>query len=1419
MTVTQYNNPALFERYARLSQLEKYMVRILALQINEVSPAYLMRWIHDLGFRDANRQVFQSKTFWPILESLKAQGLIHQSPKGLTCAEAVWREALLDILTVERFTAFVGRLLTITSGRGGFRLQFATFKEVLRDILCAIYNGASPTAIERLYQEGLRRFPQAFLKSRPFLLLFNQPFRGELLDLLPKNTRWNVLSYLLKEAFETLAPIQEVLEYALERLDDAPSNKERLEVCRIQLWRGDVLRLGQVLFRLTETSPSEYTFWALQGWNDLLQNHPSAAITHFTAALKSLRAVSGKRNHFFSSFEGVFFLLALLKSDQARYYEEALKHIEHVALNSAAFFCGAQMVALESVFRERLGRPSVARQTRHVNALKQGIQHGPPAVTFFSLLILSWIDPASAQTALDTLNTLHQQAARAGLTWLEAETAALLATLDTSRHAHAEKARQLHERLQTTSLVDLVVIRPQWEKVLRSLIHIGASHIPPSDTAASPAEPPQRLIWLLAYSEHYHTATITPRLQARGKRGQWTKGRPVALKTLRAEYATLAGLTEQDHEVCRTIVEDISSSGYRRYSNITWQFDYNRTLPALVGHPRVFLADSLTSPIELVRGEPEVQLRRSKEGWRLTLHPMPDQHSSIRVCVIQETPSRFKVVVFSPHHEQIARSLAHTDLKLPSDAEALAGQAMTALAALVPITSDLPVAINAQEPMQEVSADPTPHAYLMPWQNGVKIQFLVRPFPQTGSHYRPGQGGRNVLADIDGQKVQATRDLEAETARLNAVLAACPTLQQIEAAQGEWLLENPADALEVLLELKNCGNGLIMEWPQGETFRVRNQASFDQLHLQFKKERDWFTATGALQVDDTLKIDLRRLMELLDTPVGRFITLDDGSFVALTEALRARLEELRAYTSPHGKGLRLAPLAAPALEELTSQAGSLRSDRAWKAHCQKLRETVSPEVPSTLQAQLRPYQVQGYQWLAQLAHWEVGACLADDMGLGKTVQALAVILQGAAQGPTLVVAPLSVISNWQQECRTFAPTLTPRLFGPGDRDAFLNELQPFDLVISSYGLLQTEAEKLARVHWQTVVLDEAQAIKNRQTKRSQAAMQLTARFRLVTTGTPVENHLEELWTLFQFINPGLLGSLSHFREQFVIPIEQQQDRKASQRLQKLIRPFILRRLKSDVLQELPAKTEMVLQVEMSPQEALLYEALRLKALKTIEQAGDDQPGAKHLRILAELTKLRQVCCHASLILPDTAVPSSKHKVFMDVVTDLLASNHKALVFSQFVKHLALLRKLLDEHGIVYQYLDGRTTSSERAARIRAFQRGEGDLFLISLKAGGLGLNLTAADYVIHMDPWWNPAVEDQASDRAHRIGQTRPVTVYRLVMKDTIEEQIVKLHQEKRELAETLLAGTEAVGRLSAEELLALLQRPASDRVFDGQAA
>jgi SNF2 family DNA or RNA helicase len=472
-----------------------------------------------------------------------------------------------------------------------------------------------------------------------------------------------------------------------------------------------------------------------------------------------------------------------------------------------------------------------------------------------------------------------------------------------------------------------------------------------------------------------------------------------------------------------------------------------------------------------------------------------------------------------------------------------------------------------------------------------------------------------------------------------------------------------------------------------------------------------------------------------------------------------------------------------------------------------------PALPSTLQAELRPYQEEGFEWAMRLASAGLGACLADDMGLGKTLQALAVMLARAANGPTLVVMPTSLIGNWRSEALRFAPSLRVHVYAErgstSERASVIAEMGKHDVLLVSYPMLQIDGDAFAGKLWATLVLDEAQAIKNAAAKRSQAVFALQATFRLAMSGTPIENRLGELWSVMRACNPGLLGTMARFNERFANLIERQHDRGAQRTLKRLIAPFILRRTKAQVLADLPPRTELVLQVQGDDAEKAHYEALRREALVAAEKSlSGDGAGQAHLNILAGLTRLRRAACDPRLVTPTLKRPGAKVTAFAELATELVANGHKALVFSQFVDFLALLREPLDAAGIAYQYLDGSTPSAERTRRVDAFQNGEGDLFLISLKAGGFGLNLTVADYVVIADPWWNPAAEDQASGRAHRIGQQRPVTVYRLVNTGTLEEKILTLHQTKRELADSVLESDgEAVAAVPmARELLQLMR-------------
>ena len=910
-----------------------------------------------------------------------------------------------------------------------------------------------------------------------------------------------------------------------------------------------------------------------------------------------------------------------------------------------------------------------------------------------------------------------------------------------------------------------------------------------------------RMVWFLDYQDNGY-CSVSPREQKRKPNGSWTKGRPIALKRLLTELESFTYLTLQDKQICSHIYAHEYKDGW--YTNVEYIFD-DKYLSAVIGHPLIFLQDGV-SRVELVKGKPELRITKQKDKQIfLELFPKPSLGNEENYQAVKETETRIKLVQIDDEYQRIAELLGK-GIHVPALAKNKVRQIIEKFASDITIHSD----INGKsEQLIEAEADTKIHVHLIPFGNGLKISLFVRPLGLGGAWYSPGSGGRNVIAEINGKRLQTRRDLAQEKQNVTELIDNCPTLQHYEENQGEWLLDEIGDSLEVLLEFDELRQQIVLEWPEGEKFKLAGQASLSQFHLNIKQQKDWFAATGNLFINEQLVIDMQQLLALTEKNQSRFIELKDGQFIALTNEFRKRLQELNCYSEKYGKGIRFHPLAALALEGLTNGVGQLQTDMAWKSHVKKLQSAhdFTPQLPSTLQAELRDYQLEGFQWLAYLSRWDVGACLADDMGLGKTLQALAMLLKHAPDGPSLVVAPTSVCMNWLAEAKRFAPTLNMVQFGGTNREKILDEADKFDVILCSYGLLQQSlaGEMLAVVPWQMVVLDEAQAIKNFFTKRSQAAMKLQAKFKLLTTGTPIENHLGELWNLFQFINPGLLGSLDSFNKNFAIPIEKNKDRQARRHLQKLIQPFILRRTKNQVLEELPARTEIRLTVELSKEEMAFYEALRQHAVVQLSELKEKSGGKKYLKILAEIMKLRRACCNSALVNEEIVLPSSKLTMFGKVLQELLENKHKALVFSQFTGHLNLIRAYLDEKNIHYQYLDGSTPVKQRKIAVDSFQAGKGDVFLISLKAGGLGLNLTAADYVIHMDPWWNPAVEDQASDRAHRIGQHRPVTIYRLVARDTIEEKIVEMHNRKRDLADSLLQGSDMSSKISSKELLELI--------------
>jgi superfamily II DNA or RNA helicase len=519
-----------------------------------------------------------------------------------------------------------------------------------------------------------------------------------------------------------------------------------------------------------------------------------------------------------------------------------------------------------------------------------------------------------------------------------------------------------------------------------------------------------------------------------------------------------------------------------------------------------------------------------------------------------------------------------------------------------------------------------------------------------------------------------------------------------------------------------------------------------------------------------------------------------------------------------GTGFRAPTRSFQEVQALLNATSSVDASEAFKAFIESLENFSSIEdcsLPKGLRVPLRDYQKHGYNWMCFLRKYGLNGILADEMGLGKTAQTITTLLDTHSRSdgpPSLIVCPPTVLSAWEDDSKKFVSPVDLRIgrFVGANRKSILKNLGQYDAVLTTYTTVTKDIESLSKFVWNYVVLDEAQKVKNPSTATAKACKQLVAHHKLALTGTPVENRLSELWSIFDFLMPSYLGTHGSFKTDFEIPIMKSSDKASAEKLKKRINPFKLRRLKTQVLKDLPEKIPMDRYCELTPEQVVLY-----KEFAEIESARIRSLPGQNVRVdtsvLTAILRLKQICCHPALVRHDIDQiygRSGKMEAFMEIVDELVEQAEKALVFSQFTGMLEILKRVLEEKGIVFFYLDGQTPINERARLKEDFQNGKAPFFLISLKAGGVGITLTEANCVIHYDRWWNPAVEDQATDRAHRIGQTKPVKVFRIHTKGTIEERIGKLLIRKKDLFDSVIEADDLKKEISKEELLALFAPP-----------
>ena len=1379
MLFDEKKRASLLKKYEAESEDRRRLCRLLAVISLFVTAREIVDTMNRVDFNPAERtRRWKVKDIVPVLDALNRSGLVRFKAAWGRARYALdhlligplWREATLngEWETLDRAVEDVLKLQTTALLPGTFDDE----AECVRALRWSATPG-NDEALVKVWSKMLNSEsrPGSLNPDYAVIEAFANPVDERALDALPPSVASLVFPALLfltltdAEAYRRSASA--LFHYVAHRGGDCPQPLRLLYAERLIL-HGRLKEARAFLDGVEDASCACLS--ALLALSE--EGDERKALDLMEAGLDELRR-RGVRRPFFASWAGMFYPILLMKAGSGD------AKIKGYLTGVKAWGTSESMKSLLPLLKALL-KLSGKREnlSTHFNLGEDGL------AIFPGLLLAHWLGLDSKEAAPSILK-LADFLEETGLTFVSSEL----------RAVWGDEAQR---RAVPHPLSGVLATGSEWDRLLDALEHIGGRSAP-----ADAKGEDRRILWEVGWWAHgdqdreVEVRSLVPIEQSRRKNG-WSKGRRIALKRLSETGDSIAGVTEQDLRAARAIIR------MDGYYGVEYRIDIEQALLALAGHP-LLVREDRAERVEVLEVEPVLTVRQEKGGCRLQLTPYPSFGAAFRVVL--DGPNRLAVTRFAREHLRMASLVGEDGVVLP---DPMRGRLMETLEKLPPsivVHSDVEGVGSRAE---TVRADGRICVQLQPNGDGLEVEAVVRPLGPSGASCRPGAGGTTFFGSLDGRRVQALRDLPGEAEALATFLRACPALSQgEETREAHWLLMDPALALEFLSQVDELGDAVTTEWPHGQSMKlVGRSVEGGSFKASLRRSQDWFALSGEVQVDEGMVLKMGKLIEGLQEGYGRFVNLGNGEFLPLAEDFKRRLEALVKLGDMRGEEVRLPPLAAGLAEELLDGAGQVDADPEWRADCRRVEEAqkLVPKVPATLRGELRDYQQEGFRWLMRLAHWGAGACLADDMGLGKTIQTLAMLVARGPEGPSLVVAPTSVCPNWADEARRFAPTLNVKELKQAGRDEVLAGLVPMDLLVLSYGLLQSERARLSKVPWNVVVLDEAQAIKNTGAKRSLAAMKLNGRFRVATTGTPIENQLSELWNIFRFLNPGYLGSAESFSRRFAVPIERDGDRVARQQLRRMIRPFILRRTKDEVLSELPEKTEITLTVDLNEKEWSFYEALRRKTLEDFA-AG---PGpAEKIHVFAALMKLRRACCNVVLAGSPAEMPSAKLEAFADLLGEVRGGGHKALVFSQFVDHLAILQDWLTERGIPFQYLDGSTPPEERRRRVAAFQAGEGDCFLISLRAGGTGLNLTAADCVIHMDPWWNPAVEEQASDRAHRIGQTRPVTVYRIVARGTIEEKIVALHAWKRDLADGLLEDSGRAVKLSAEELLNLIRDPA----------
>ncbi|MCO4772220.1 MAG: hypothetical protein KDA24_19455, partial [Deltaproteobacteria bacterium] len=1155
---------------------EDEILNLLGVSLGGLSHADLCDGLGQLGVKHVGRFKHTVQTLVGVLRPMERAGQIRidgwvHAPEGThdrICRSLLDRGRFADVAQVVTDVA--------PGSTFGNRLQRGPDLRALRDIRIEMYAGTTAQTLKRAaaLQSG---WDEAASNIPPLTAAIVPPVRREWLDSLqPALADALALEQVQRRLVER--PTGELMAWVQSRAEREEASQElRFDWAKHLILTGAFDEAEKLLVPM---EGPEATFQL--GRLSMLRGRRKAALKTWLEGHKDLKRTTRKQKITFTGVGGLLWPMALLSTTDPASVRKATEQIElSVDAGGIPHYLGLVVTAGAKGLLGAPPRPMTAE--RYLDASPD-----PMSCLIARLMALLLGEPAEPSVLARILE--HAQAASAAeLWWLSRELWDVYTRDGGSEQPSADVAARLAE-VPGKPLGATFAGRPDWERRFSAL-----AALKPSRTRGG-----EREMWVL---ERTGSEVNLSLLVQRKSQTGWLTGTPVDLKRLKNPLR-LGWLSKQGLAVAACLREE--KVGWGGDGELEYVLKQPEALSALVGHPN--LIDGAGNPLTLRRATPRVVVEDEEEDIILSLLPAPPKAGH---ALLDIGPGEVALLDYSKHDSDLVKIL-ETPLAVPATERKRVTAVLETLSALVPISSDLLPGHNTNLP-----ADPRTVLQLRKSGDSVVVRARVRPLGPSGPGVRPGEGAKTVFATIDDLPAQTDRDLKAELAALADLVKAHPRLDGLEDG-GELTVEGLEDSLELILSLSPLQDEGRLEWEGTNSLRVL-MGGTPQIAIGAAK--GWFSATGSVDLDDAEVAELAEL--LAGTQTGRFVALGDGRFVALTDALARGLETLRRFGEVRAKGVHFHPMALPMLTPMLDEAKGRRTpglkqlrDRMTAA------DGAEPQVPSALQAELRDYQKAGFEWLARLSSWGAGACLADDMGLGKTIQALTLLLHRADEGPALVVAPTSVAFNWMDEAARFAPSLTMHSFGPGDREAQIAALGPRDVVVCSYGLLQREAEVLGGRRWSTVVLDEAQAIKNATTLRARAAFGLQADFRLATTGTPVENRLDELWSLFKFLLPNFLGTKKRFGERFGTG-------EGIADLRKMVRPFILRRLKSEVLDTLPPRTDVVWHVQPGEEEASIYEALRMAAAKELEGAADSPQ--QRMQVLSWITKLRLACCDPRLV--------------------------------------------------------------------------------------------------------------------------------------------------------------------------------------------